>query len=90
MMTVNGMPLGWRSIETAPKSGELILLWWKTCDKPAIGWWEYNEFWDDDDVPPEQKTVPEGWRNEGDQLIPRNQSDCTHWMELPKPPTESV
>src|ERR1041385_3826735 len=63
---------GWRTIETAPKTGEPILLWGQYCQVPAGGRWE-------------QSKRREGWRCDGDQCIPRNQQDCTHWMPLPLP-----
>ncbi len=65
----------WLPIETAPK-GVRILLWWKHCtDGRAVGQWSADG-------------DHEGWRCEGDKCLPKNQKDCTHWMPLPKGPSE--
>lgn len=66
----------WKPIATAPKDGAAIILWWRYCKHPAVGRW-----FDADD---ENR---EGWRCDGDECVPKNQKDCTHWMPLPKPPT---
>ena len=63
----------WRSIDSAPKSGAPILLWWQRCKHPAIGRWVDDE-------------TGTGWMSEGDQCMPKNQNDCTHWQPLPQPP----
>lgn len=70
----------WRPIATAPIDGTDILLWWKSCKVPAVGSWSFDDDADSDDV-------KEGWRCDGDDCIPRNQQDCTHWMPLPAGPT---
>lgn len=62
----------WRPIETAPMH-KAVLLWWRTCLEPAIGRYVSDE-------------RGEGWKCDGDQAIPRNQGDCTHWMPLPAAP----
>lgn len=49
-----------------------ILLWWRHGGLGVGGW--------DDEG--------DGWRCEGDACVPKNQSDCTHWM--PKPAGPSV
>jgi hypothetical protein len=63
----------WKPIETAPQSGE-VLLWWNNGAGVSVGWW------DDEN---------EGWRNEGDDCVPKNQSNCTHWMPKPAGPLVS-
>ena len=64
----------WKPIATAPVT-EKILLWWKGCKTPSKGQWCCG---------PEG----EGWKCEGDRVIPVNQTDCTHWMRLPDGPFE--
>lgn len=74
----------WQPIETAPKNGQRVLLWWRTCKEAVRGRFSFDEEFDDR---PETWPSPEfGWRCDGDQCIPRNQEDCTHWMPLPPPP----
>lgn len=63
----------WRPIETAPKDGQPLLLWWRTCRAAIRGRYHCDE-------------DGEGWRNDGDQMIPKNQKDCVRWMPLPPPP----
>lgn len=74
----------WQSIDTAPIDGTKVLLWWRSCKEPSIGWYadpsnlfrSYYHF------------AQEGWICEGDEVIPKNQQDCTHWMPLPEPPAK--
>jgi Lar family restriction alleviation protein len=68
----------WQPISTAPVSGK-ILLYWKTCS-PSVGQW--IESGDNVLISDGRR----GWMCEGDKVIPKNQADCTHWMELPAPP----
>lgn len=63
----------WQTMETAPRDGTRILLWWKTCTSPSVGWYTFDDF-------------GEGFRCDGDECIPHNQDDCTHWRPLPPPP----
>lgn len=74
----------WQLIETAPKDGTEVLLWWKHCKTPSVGAWSI------DDMHAERqwahKALEEGWRCEGDACIPVNQADCTHWQPLPAGP----
>lgn len=65
----------WQAISSAPVSGKAILLWWKNCGDPSVGRWTHDETGD-------------GWRCDGDQCVPRNQKDCTHWMPLLEPPSD--
>lgn len=75
---------GWRTIDSAPKDGRDILLWWRLCKNPSVGRWSIDDAFDQHDE--EWPCPEEGWRSDGDQCIPRNQSDCTHWMPLPAAP----
>jgi hypothetical protein len=74
---------GWQPIETAPKDGK-ILLAWRTCRTASVGCWSYDEAYESRKWG--HKAVKEGWRSEGDQCIPVNQSDCTHWQPVPALP----
>lgn len=76
---VREVPEGWQPIATAPYH-KPILLWWRTCKTPSIGQW----YSDGDSLDPNK----EGWRCDGDQCIPTNQEDCTHWMPLPEAPVQ--
>ena len=67
----------WREIESAPKDGTPLLLWWRGCYWPGVGRYEVGGDNDRD----------EGWRCDGDECTPKNQQDCTHWMPLPPPPS---
>ena len=77
-------PEGWRPIETAPKDGRRILLWWRTCTEPITGSWCIDDTYDD--RPKGWNSPEQGWCADGDQCIPRNQKDCTNWMPLPPAP----
>ena len=74
---------GWRPIETAPKDGSRVLLWW--CTRGAsVGHFEYDDMFSER---PSRWVSPEfGWRSDGDQCIPVNQEHCTRWMPLPAAP----
>ena len=65
----------WQPIATAPRDGRAILLWWDCCKDPSVGRWQYDG-------------VTEGFRCDGDECVPKNQRNCTHWQPLPEPPTE--
>src|SRR3990167_6352520 len=65
--------MNWKPIETAPKSGQDILLCWRGCKAVAVG-------------RSENDGICEGWRCDGDGCIPKNQKDCIYYMELPLPP----
>lgn len=78
------MSMEWMPIETAPTNGKRILLWWRTCPDASVGYFDI-----DDQFGERRKGWPcpeYGWRCEGDDVIPKNQKDCTHWMPLPPPP----
>lgn len=70
----------WQPISTAPSSGT-IRLWWRNAGETT------GSFAVDEDWTPKSKTPREGWKGEGDQCIPCNQEDCTHWMLQSEPPT---
>lgn len=38
--------MNWQPIETAPKDGQYVFLWWPYwCDQyPAIAWWNHDEW----------------------------------------------
>lgn len=68
----------WRPIETAPKDGTWVLLWWKEtptgaecfdewCPEQAVGKWHYD-----------------CWMRCSEYSVG---GTPTHWMPLPKPPT---
>ena len=59
-------------IKTAPMLGKPVLLYWKHAG------WMRGRFVNDE--------RGDGWMTDGDQVMPRNQQDCTHWMPLPPPP----
>lgn len=75
---------GWQPIETAPKDGRDVLLWWQTCARPVIGHWTYDDCWET--RPKGWRGSREGWLSDGDQCIARNQSDCILWMPVPANP----
>lgn len=64
----------WQTIETAPRTGKWILLWWPdVTDAPFVGYWcEVKHKWVD-------ATSGSGWGNV---------LDPTHWQPLPPPPKE--
>jgi hypothetical protein len=60
----------WRDIDTAPKDGRQVLLWWPywSHTRPLVGHWQVNGGWQAVDA------------LEGDSEPP------THWQPLPAPP----
>lgn len=80
----------WQSIDTAPKDGTKVLLWWKTNEVimpsksvAAIGYWKICQFKD-------MANTPLGdpfylWQSDAN-LGPMSYAP-THWMQLPKDPT---
>jgi hypothetical protein len=76
----------WLPIDSAPKDGTEILLFWPYVRKASSGKFSGIErgsyqFRADDIV-----GLTEGFMCDGDLCIPTNQDDCTHWMPLPPPP----
>lgn len=73
---------GWQPIETAPFHKRILLAW--TGREPVTGQWSEDDHFD---CRPKGWVSPEhGWKGDGDQCIPRNQEDCTHWMPVPANP----
>jgi hypothetical protein len=71
----------WQPIETAPKTGDPLLLRWRFLPSPKIGRYSCDEHFAER---PRGWASPEyGWRCDGDECIPSNQHHCTHWMPLP-------
>jgi hypothetical protein len=60
----------WQPIETAPKDGEIILVYGAFYDFPALRD-IYLVYWEED---------TQSWEIEGEKII------ATHWMPLPLPP----
>jgi len=78
---------GWQPRKTAPTNRPILLLW-RTVPLPLRGSWQIDE---DFASRPKGWVSPEaGWRNDGDQCIPVNQEDFTHWMELPAAPSPAA
>ena len=73
VITLNEML--WQPIDTAPRTGEAVLLWWKYSREPFIGRWG-------------EIKGQKGWCCDGDHHLPKQQKQCTHWMPLPEPPKE--
>ena len=71
-------PQGWQPIETAPKDGTAILLWWPywSSSRAIVGWWA-----------PRQPDL--GW-SAWESSYQGNCPGPTHWMPLPEPPTEEL
>tara|TARA_Y100000310_G_scaffold345377_1_gene464284 strand:- start:4079 stop:4309 length:231 start_codon:yes stop_codon:yes gene_type:complete len=65
--------MAWQSIETAPKDGTMVLVWWPCWSDHAV-------------VAAYSPKVGSWWAHE--QLADEN-PEPTHWMPLPIPPSES-
>jgi hypothetical protein len=68
----------WQPIETAPKDGTVIDLWIPGWERFADCHWS--------------KIEPAGWTSDfGDVVLEcTGNTEPTHWMPLPEPPTSSV
>lgn len=82
-------PGGWQDIASAPPADHMntILIAWKSrgvCES----YWDVDD--DFADRPMGWRSPECGWRSPGDQCIPVDQENCTHWMPLPAPPPESA
>lgn len=71
-----GVAQGWKPITTAPMFGEPVLLWWRFAGAMR------GRFVNDQSG--------DGWMCDGDQILPINQADCTHWMPLPAAPSPTA
>jgi hypothetical protein len=77
----------WRDIGSAPNNTDHM--------RPILAYWTgrgvQQTYWDVDedfaDRPPSWRSPECGWRCDGDQCIPVNQDDVTHWMPLPEAPS---
>lgn len=67
----------WQGIESAPKDGTYVLLFWPQRPPGDVGRWTI-------DPTPPHRAMDEGFKGNGDNCIPREQP--THWMPLPPPP----
>lgn len=65
---------GWQPIETAPKDGTRIILWWG--DLSVFGWWLDNT---------NTRTPWAGWRAPSLVTVPYG-CKPTHWMPMPTGP----
>jgi hypothetical protein len=64
---------GWRPIETAPKDGTYVLLWFPETDLPVrVGYWSRADY----------------WYSYAGHVRRRFESGPTHWMALPAPPAD--
>ena len=63
----------WKDISTAPRDGTWIMVYWPTM---SIGMFPFTVFWD------------EGWEPASNYARDYGEVYPTHWMPLPKPPTE--
>lgn len=82
----------WRPIEEAPRDGTECLFYWPNIATHrghtgiAMGRWACADYFDSR---PRGWNSPEcGFRMDGDQCIPKNQGDITHFMPLPAPPVQ--
>jgi len=77
----------WQPIETCET-------WRFDFQRPMLANWKSRgvceTYWDEDDDfdsrPKGWRSPRYGWRSPGDQCIPVNQDDVTHWQPLPAPP----
>lgn len=78
---------GWQDISTAPALTDHmkpVLLFWQSSGV-GLGYYDIDD--DYRNRPKWWVSPAAGWRCFGDQCIPVNQQDCTHWMPLPAAPT---
>ena len=74
--------MSWQNIETAPKDGTDILLFYPTTNrKVCIGCYRVHESITNGAVVYRSEGWAVGWFGFGDQPNP------THWMPLPEPPS---
>lgn len=80
---VDGMPMEWMPMETAPKDGTKFLAWWPTVTLGSIQF----TYWDDQKyhVKPLPRFIYDGHWGASDS----RSNQPTHWMPLPAPPEEA-
>lgn len=81
---------GWEPIETVPNNTDHmrpILVFWKSRGVQQT-YWDVDE--DFQNRPKGWRSPECGWRCDGDQCIPVNQDDATHWMRFPAPPASQT
>ena len=61
----------WQPIETAPKDGSWIMVYWDTM---PLSWFPFVVFWD------------EGWQQVNGDMRDLGGVFPTHWMLIPEPP----
>ena len=70
--------MNWQPIETAPKDGEMVLLWVPDFHKVCTGWFcQATKLWPDN----------EPFTEDGE---PCNVGLPTRWMPLPQPPGDGA
>jgi hypothetical protein len=90
--TVSGATVAvdqWRPIETAPHTDHMrtVMVYWKCLGHARESYYDVDEEYED--RPKGWVSPAEGWRGVGDQCIPTNQHDATHWQPRPAPPIAS-
>ena len=78
---------GWLPIETAPKTGEPVLIW--KPDERMVGEYMMVAYWDDDYPAGEPGWVPVGGAHKqgyASSVTGTDQGYPTHWMPLPATP----
>ena len=78
----------WQPIETAPTTGEVILIW--KPDERMVGEYMMATYWSDVNTSREPGWVPVGGiHKQGyhSSVTDTPQGYPTHWMPLPEPPT---
>jgi hypothetical protein len=86
-------PLDWQPIETAPKDGKKIILYYKNRNnfgRTVMGCWVTEEQANETDT--DDVGLEAGWYEQIDNWddysqIAIHEGEPTHWMPLPKPPT---
>lgn len=74
----------WQPIETAPKDGVEVLLWWpEFMPHVLVGRYVVREYFVNGKADP----VRAGWESNGVFEMPgRPRCEPSHWMPLPEPP----
>lgn len=76
----------WQPIETAPKDGTAVLLWFENSHAPVIGSYHSSERYD------HGKLVYSNayWSWNGSWMIPGKLPAPTHWSRLPSGPNGDI